>query len=69
MAIIYDKLFELLKQKGMTMNTLRKNKVVGTETLEKMRKKVGHIDDRSINKLCAFLNCQPGDIMEYVDEE
>lgn len=68
MSIKYSKLFELLEQKGMTKNTLRVNKVIGTATLEKMRKGEGHIDDRSINSLCAFLNCQPSDIMEYVDD-
>lgn len=69
MAIKYNKLFELLSEKGLTMYSLRKNKVIGTETLEKMRKGIGHIDDRSINRLCEFLNCQPGDIMEYVEED
>jgi DNA-binding Xre family transcriptional regulator len=68
MSIKYNKLFELLEQKGMTKNTLRVNKVIGTATLEKMRKGEGHIDDRSINSLCAFLNCQPSDIMEYVED-
>ena len=38
MAIKYEKLFELLKDKGLSMYSLRKNKVIGTETLEKMRK-------------------------------
>ncbi len=68
MPIVYDKLFDLLKAQNLTMNTLRKNKVVGTETLEKMRKRTGHIDDRSIEHLCAFLHCQPGDLMEYVED-
>lgn len=68
MAIKYNKLFDLLKEKGLTMYSLRKNKVIGTETLEKMRKGIGHIDDRSINRLCEYLNCQPGDIMEYVED-
>lgn len=68
MSIRYNKLFELLNKKGLTMYSLRKNKVIGTETLEKMRKGVGHIDDRSINRLCEFLDCQPGDIMEYIEE-
>lgn len=68
MAIKYNKLFELLNKKGLTMYSLRKNKVIGTETLEKMRKGIGHIDDRSINRLCEFLDCQPGDIMEYVED-
>jgi putative transcriptional regulator len=69
MAIKYNKLFKLLEEKGLTMYSLRKNKVIGTETLEKMRKGTGHIDDRSINRLCAYLNCQPADIMEYVEEQ
>lgn len=68
MAIKYSKLFTLLEKKEMTMYTLRKNKVIGTATLEKMRKGEGHIDDRSIDKLCEFLNCQPADIMEYVED-
>lgn len=69
MAIKYQKLFTLLEEKGFNKNSLRKNKVIGVETLEKMKKGVGHIDDRSINNLCAFLDCQPGDFMECIKDE
>ena len=69
MPIVYDKLFSLLKDKDKTMYDLRKDKVVGTATLEKMRKGIGHIDTRSIESLCEYLNCQPGDIMEYKPNE
>jgi len=71
MPILYGKLFSLLKDRGRSMYDLRKNKIVGTATLEKMRKGEGHIDTRSIDKLCEYLDCQPGDIMEYIpkDEE
>ena len=69
MPITYDKLFALLKARGKTMYDLRKDKVVGTATLEKMRKGEGHVDTRSIEKLCEYLSCQPGDIMEYVHEK
>lgn len=65
MPIVYDKFFRLLKAKGKTMYDLRKDKVVGTASIEKMRKGIGHIDTRSIEKLCEYLDCQPGDIMEY----
>lgn len=68
MPIVYDKLFTLLKEKDKTMYDLRKDKVVGTATLEKMRKGIGHIDTRSVESLCEYLNCQPGDIMEYISE-
>lgn len=69
MPIVYEKFFSLLKEKKKTMYDLRKDKVVGVATVEKMRKGEGHIDTRSIEKLCEYLNCQPGDIMEYVEEE
>ena len=38
MPIVYNKLFDLLKEKNKTMYDLRKDKIVGTATLEKMRK-------------------------------
>ena len=66
MPIVYNKLFNLLKEKNKTMYDLRKDKIVGTATLEKMRKRTGHVDTRSIESLCEYLGCQPGDLMEYV---
>lgn len=68
MPIVYNKLFSLLKEKNRTMYDLRKDKIVGTATLEKMRKGVGHVDTRSIESLCEYLDCQPGDLMEYVKD-
>ena len=64
----YEKLFRLLDKRELTMYSLRRDKVIGTATLEKMRKNEGHIDTRSIENLCKYLNCQPGDIMEYIDD-
>ena len=69
MPIVYRKFFALLKEQRKTMYDLRKDKVVGVATLEKMRKSEGHIDTRSIEKLCEYLHCQPGDVMEYVENE
>jgi putative transcriptional regulator len=69
MPIIYTKFFELLKERDKTMYDLRKDKVIGVATVQKMRKGSGSIDTRSIEKLCGYLACQPGDLMEYVKEE
>lgn len=69
MPMQYTKLFALLEEKGLTMYALRRDKVVGTATLEKMRKHEGHIDTRSLESLCEYLHCQPGDLMEYVPEK
>ncbi|WP_243107428.1 MULTISPECIES: helix-turn-helix domain-containing protein [Anaerotruncus] len=67
--MVYDKLFLLLREKGLTMYSLRKDQVVGVATLEKMRKGEGHVDTRSLENLCKYLHCQPGDLMEYVPDE
>ena len=68
MPMSYEKLFRLLDKRELTMYSLRRDKVIGTAILEKMRKNEGHIDTRSIENLCKYLNCQPGDIMEYIDD-
>ena len=69
MPISYDKFFLLLKQKGLKKYDLRKNKVIGVATLDNMRTGKRNIDTRTIEKLCAYLHCQPGDIMEYIPAE
>lgn len=69
MPIVYNKFFDTLNQKGVTMYLLRKDKVIGTATIEKLRKNEGNIDTRSIDRLCEYLDCQPGDLMEYVPKE
>ena len=71
MAIHFDKLEELLKAQGKTYYSLRKDKVVGTETIKKLQKKEEgkYIDTRTINSLCKYLGCQPGDFMEYREGE
>ena len=67
--LCYDKLFQLLAQKGLKKYDLRKDKVVGMSALETLRTGKRYVDTRTIEHLCAYLNCQPGDIMEYVPEE
>ncbi len=69
MGIIFDKLEERLKQNGKTFYSLRKDKIVGTATIKKLQdNNGGYIDTRTINNLCQYLNCQPGDIIEYVPD-
>ena len=69
MSIKYDKLFVLLKEKGYSSYRLRKEKLISQSVLQKLRTGEGIIDSRTINRLCSLLDCQPGDIMEYVPEE
>ena len=67
MSVKYDKLFALLKERKLNKYYLRKNGIYAA-VVDKL-KNCGTIDTTTINKLCALLDCQPGDIMEYVPDE
>ena len=68
MPIKYDKLLKLLEEKGYTSYRIRKEKILGQATLTAIKNGTGGLDHRSIARLCDVLQCQPGDIMEYVPE-
>ncbi len=67
MPMKYEKLFSLMKEKGLTTYIIRKEKIISEGTLQKLREGKA-VSTESIAALCAALGCQPGDIMEYVDE-
>lgn len=67
MPFKYDKLFKLLKEKGITSYRIRKENIISQAALTKMKNGEGNIDTRTLERLCAVLECQPGDIMEYIE--
>lgn len=67
--IVFDKFFALLKQRGHNLYWIRTNKLIGQMQLDKLRKGTGGLTTETINKLCRALECQPGDLMEYVPDE
>lgn len=64
--IKYYKLFDLLNRKGMKKTDLLQ--VISRGTLSKLSKG-GVVQTDVIQKICDFLNCQPGDIMENISNE
>ena len=62
----YYKLFIMLDKKGMKRTDLLK--VVSSVTLAKLGKGESVTTD-ILCKICAFLDCQPEDIMEYIPEK
>ena len=68
MPIVYTKLFELLKAKGYTTYRIRQEKLIGQGTLTAIKNGTGGLDAKTIARLCEVLECQPGDLMEYVKE-
>ena len=57
---------EALKEKGYTTYTLRKENILSQSTLQKLREGKGLAWD-NIERLCALLECQPGDFLEYTE--
>ncbi len=57
-----------LKSAGYNTNTIRKEKLLSEGTLQSLREGK-YISMDAISKICKLLNCQPGDIIEYVDDE
>lgn len=55
----------VLKEHGYSTYRIRKEKIFGEATLQKFRNREPVSWD-NISTLCKLLNCQPGDIMEYV---
>jgi len=58
---------EALKEKGLTTYTLRKESKLSQSTIQKLREGKG-IAWENLENLCALLDCQPGDIIEYVKD-
>ena len=54
-----------LKKAGYTTYRLKKEKIFGQQTIQKMR--TGQVVyGTTLEKLCELLNCQVGDILEYI---
>ncbi len=68
MPVSYSKLFDLMGQKGIKKIDLRKKYSINPKTVDSL------VNNRSVTVdtimlLCEILDCQPGDIMEYVKPE
>lgn len=65
MPLSYQKLFTLMKEKGLTTYRIRRDKIISEGTLQSLREGRSVTTD-AIANLCEALDCQPGDIMEYI---
>ncbi|MBD5111491.1 MAG: helix-turn-helix transcriptional regulator [Ruminococcaceae bacterium] len=61
-------ILEALKSKGINTNKLRKEKLLSEGVIQALREKKP-ISWSNISKICEMLQCQPGDIMEYIPDD
>ena len=55
----------VLKEKGYNTNKIRTEGLLSQSTLRKFRNKQG-VSWENLETLCALLDCQPGDLIEFV---
>lgn len=56
-----------LKNAGYTSYKIRKDSLINQAALQKLREGK-MIAWEQLNTICKLLNCQPGDLIEYVEE-
>ena len=59
---------EALKQNGYSTYRIRKEKLIGESTLQKLRQCLP-VSWENIETICGLLRCQPGDIIRYEERE
>lgn len=62
--IVFDKLWETMKTKGVSTYTLREKFDFHTDTIRNLRHN-RNIETNTLSKLCAILDCRLDEIAEY----
>lgn len=61
-------IMQRLKDAGYSTTVLRRDRVFGEKTMQDFR--TGAIfPNKSLDRLCHLLHCQPGDILEFVEDK
>ena len=69
MSLMYKcDVLQLLKQGGFNTNKLRQNRLLSEGVIQSLREQKP-ISWSNIEKICSMLNCQPGDLIEYVSDD
>ena len=69
MAIVYKMdVLKALKEAGYNTSRLRKEKIIGEATIQKIRENQ-LASWATIDTICTLLNCNVGDIVEHIKED
>lgn len=65
--IVFDKLWDTLKQKKISQYKLIKEYQISSGQLDRLRKN-GNVNTYTLNQLCQILHCKLEDIAEYIED-
>ena len=66
--IVFKNLLEKLAESGWSTYRLRKEKIISSATLDRIRAGQS-VSTETIDTVCRLCHCQPGDLMEFRDTE
>ncbi|MBQ9941649.1 MAG: helix-turn-helix transcriptional regulator [Christensenellaceae bacterium] len=66
--IVFDKLWEVMAQKGISTYTLREKCGIDSKTIRRLRANQ-NMETKTLDKLCRVLDCALEDIAEYIAED
>lgn len=69
MPIIYKiNILAALKEQGYNTNRLRKERLLAESAIQSLREGAA-VSFQNLGRICSLLNCQPGDIIEYIEDD
>jgi len=63
-----EDILKKLKMAGFSSYRIRKDKLLGEATIQKLREGE-NVSWDNISTICCLLNCQPGDLLKYVPDK
>lgn len=66
--IVYNKLWETMKKRGISQYKLNKEYKISFGMLDKLRKNAS-VTTYTLDNLCRILNCKLEDIAEYIPDK
>lgn len=65
--IVFDRLWKMMKQRGVSTYQLRERGGIDSKTVRRLRAN-DNMETKTLNKLCAAPSCRIEDIMEYIPD-
>ena len=65
--IVFDRLWKTMQEKGISTYWLREKCGIDRKTIRRLKAN-DNIETKTLNKLCAALECKLEDIAEYIED-
>lgn len=66
--IVFDRLWVVMKEKGFSTYRLRERCGIDSKTIRRLKAN-DNMETKTLDKLCAVLDCRLEDIAEYIKEQ